>query len=279
MALRLREAFVQARSELRYEPTEKRVRALLGEHTVADSTAAVLVWEPRRILPSYGFPAGDVHAELVPSTAAPPDDGAADAELLHGGHPFALHSTAGQSFDVRAGGETREGAAFRAADPDIEGYVLLDFHAFDPWYEEDEPIVGHPRDPFHRVDVRRGSRHVRIELDGQVLAESSRPYLVFETGLPVRFYLPREDVHGELSPTDKRTYCAYKGEASYPSLNVGGEERSDLMWSYEHPLRPAADLTDAVAFFNEKVDVIVDGRRWEKPTSALAATIVEEAGV
>jgi uncharacterized protein (DUF427 family) len=278
MALRLREAFVRARGELRYEPTEKRVRAMLGDHTVADSTSALLLWEPRRILPSYAFPAGEVDAELVPSAAAPAED-AADIELLHGGHPFELHSTPGEALDVRAGGETRDGAAFRPADPDLAGYVVLDFHAFDPWYEEDEPIVGHPRDPFHRVDVRRGSRHVRIELDGQVLAESSRPYLVFETGLPVRFYLPREDVRGELQPTDKRTFCAYKGEASYPAMDVGGEQRSDLMWSYEHPLRPAADLTDAVAFFNEKVDVIVDGRRWEKPSSALAATIVEEAGV
>ena len=278
MALRLREAFVRAREELRYEPTEKRVRAILGDHTVADSSAAMLVWEPRRVLPSYAVPADDLHAELAPSTAPPPE-GDADAPLLHGGHPFGIHSTPGEVLDVTVGGETREGAAFKPSDPDLAGHVVLDFHAFDQWYEEEDPILAHPRDPFHRVDVLHSSRHVRVELDGELLAESTRPIIVFETGLPPRYYLPREDVRRELQPIEKRTLCAYKGEASYLSLDVGGEQRGDLLWSYEHPLDGATPIAGRVSFFNEKVDITVDGRRREEPQSALAATIVEEAGV
>jgi uncharacterized protein (DUF427 family) len=278
MALRLREAFVRAREELRYEPTEKRVRAMLGERAVADSAAAMLVWEPRRVLPSYAVPAEAVHAELAPSSAPPPD-GDADAPLLHGGHPFGIHSTPGEVLDVRVDGDTREAAAFKPADPDLAGYVVLDFHAFDRWYEEDDPILAHPRDPFHRVDVLHSSRHVRVELDGELLAESTRPIIVFETGLPPRYYVPREDVRRELHPIEKRTYCAYKGEASYLSLDVGGEQRGDLVWSYEHPLDGATPIAGRVSFFNEKVDIVVDGRRREEPQSALAATIVEEAGV
>jgi uncharacterized protein (DUF427 family) len=150
----------------------------------------------------------------------------------------------------------------------LAGYVV---------YEEDEPIVSHPRDPFHRVDILSSTRHVRIELEDELLPESSRTYMVFETGLPVRFYIPPEDVRVELRPNDKRTYCAYKGEASYNSLDVAGSERDDLVWGYVQPLRQAAELAGRVAFFDEKVDVILDGRRRENPRTALSASIVEEA--
>jgi uncharacterized protein (DUF427 family) len=223
-------------------------------------------------------PEAHLHAELAPSSAPPPE-GDPEAPVLHGRHPFGIHTTPGEVLDVSAGGATREGAAFKPSDPDLAGYVVLDFHAFDQWYEEDDPILAHPRDPFHRVDVLHSSRHVRVELDGELLAESKRPIIVFETGLPPRYYLPREDVRRELRPIDKRTLCAYKGEASYLSLEIGGEQRGDLLWSYEHPLDGATPLTGRVAFFNEKVDIVVDGRRHEQPQSAVAASIVEEAGV
>ena len=135
---------------------------------------------------------------------------------------------------------------------------MLDFDAFDQWYEEDEALVGHPRDPYHRVDVRRSSRHVRIERDGQVLAESSAPALVFETNLPTRFYLPHQDVKVPLQPSDLRTHCAYKGEARYWSVD-GVDGGDDLVWEYEAPLPDAAGLQGFVAFYDDRVDVIVDG--------------------
>lgn len=120
---------------------------------------------------------------------------------------------------------------FGPADPDLAGYVLLDFTAFDSWFEE-EPIISHPRDPFTRIDVRRSARHVRIELDGFGLAESRRPSLLFETYLPVRFYLPRDDVGMTLlRPSNTITTCAYKGAASYWSLKLPERTVDDVAWS------------------------------------------------
>jgi uncharacterized protein (DUF427 family) len=276
MATRLRDERARVLGELRYEPTEKRVRAVLGDYSIADSTRTVLVWEPRRVLPNYAFPAEDVVAPLRPADPAEPDPARpADAPILHGGFPFEVHTAAGE--DVAVG--DRERAGFLLRDPDLSGYVVLDFHAFDAWYEEDEPIVGHPREPFHRVDIRRSSRHVRIELDGELLAESNRPHLVFETSLPIRFYIPREDVRVPMRATDKRTICAYKGRASYWELETAGGPRSDLAWTYPAPLPDATVLTGLVAFFDEKVGVTLDGELREPETRAIAKTIVEEADV
>jgi uncharacterized protein (DUF427 family) len=157
--------------------------------------------------------------------------------------------------------------------------VILDHHGFDAWYEEDEPVVGHPRDPFHRVDMRRSSRHVRVELDGEPLAESSRATLLFETSLPTRFYLPREDVLIDLHPSGKRTYCPYKGQASYWSLDVPGRTHQDVAWSYEDPLQDAAPITGLVAFFDERVDVVLDGERRPRPRTAVSQAIMQEAGI
>ena len=261
--------------ELRYERTDKRVRALLGDHTLFDTTRALLVWEPRRVLPSYAVPADDLHAELTPSAAS--HDVPGEDQILHGGFPFGVHSTDGEALDVHAAGQAREDAAFRPADPDLAEHVVIDFHSFDAWYEEEELIEAHPRDPYHRIDIRRGSRHVRVELDGELLADSSRPLVVFETSLPVRFYLPREDVTRRVTHTDNHSRCAYKGEAAFVSLDVDGSEHDGLAWSYVRPLREAAELEGLVAFFNEKVDVFVDGELQEPPRSGVAATIVEES--
>jgi uncharacterized protein (DUF427 family) len=259
--------------QLRYEPIGKRIRAVLGGGTAVDSTRAVLVWEPRRIVPSYAVPADDIRGELVPAAAAPGDTQQAgvqmpalsDRPVLTPADPFAAHTAEGQVVDVRACGQDRPGAGFRLVDPDLAGYIVLDFGAFDAWLEEDEANVAHPRDPFHRIDVLASSRHVRLELDGQVLAESSRPMLLFETMLPVRYYLPREDIRADLSPSDTRTYCAYKGQASYWSATVGGRAVPDIAWTYQQPLHDAAQVRGLTAFFDERVDVIVNGERHERP--------------
>jgi uncharacterized protein (DUF427 family) len=260
--------------ELRYEPIGKRIRAVLGGGTAVDSTRAVLVWEPRRIVPSYAVPEGDIHGELAPAAAAASGDmqeagvqmpALSSRRVLTPADPFAAHTADGQVVDVRAHGQDRPGAGFRLADPDLAGYIVLDFGAFDGWYEEDEPNVAHPRDPFHRIDVLASSRHVRLELDGQLLAESSRPTLLFETMLPVRYYLPREDLRAELSPSSTRTYCAYKGQASYWSATVGDRVIPDIAWTYQQPLHDAAQVRGLTAFFDERIDVVVDGERHERP--------------
>jgi uncharacterized protein (DUF427 family) len=274
----MRDMMARAWGELRYEPTEKRVRAVIGGATIADSTRAILVWEPRRVVPSYAFPAKEVRAELLP--APPATDARIPAHgILHPGIPFGVHSSEGQALSVRASGQTREGAAFRPADQNLSGYLVFDFRAFDAWYEEDEQILAHPREPYHRVDIRKSSRRVRIELEGEVLAESTRPSLLFETGLPVRFYLPPQDFRLELHASTRRTYCPYKGEASYWSFDVRGQRRLDIAWSYQEPLQDASAITGLIAFFDEKVNVILDGQRRERPATAVSAAIVEEAGV
>ena len=266
----MQDLLARARDELRHEPIDRRVRANLGGHTIVDSTRPILVWEPRRVVPSYAVPAEDIRADL---RAAPAHDGDVPG-VLHPGIPFSVHTAAGEPVSIG----DREGAGFRLADHDLAGYVVLDFRAFDEWYEEDERIAGHPRDPYHRVDVRRTARPVRIEVDGELLAETTDARLLFETSLPVRFYLPREDVRAELHPSESRSYCPYKGEASWWSVDVGGRLRKDLGWSYERPLPDGPPIDGLVAFWNERVDVFVDGERRQRPGSVLSKTLVDEFG-
>jgi uncharacterized protein (DUF427 family) len=248
----MQDLLAQARGQLRHEPIEKRVRADLGGRTVADSTRAILVWEPRRVVPSYAVPVEDVHAELTEAPAA-------------SGQPVSI--------------DDRVGAGFRLADADLSGYVVLDFAAFDAWYEEDERIAGHPRDPFHRVDVRRSARPVRIEVGGEVVAETTQARLLFETQLPTRFYIPREDIRSELHPSDRHSHCPYKGDASYWSLDAGGRRREDIAWSYEQPLPDAVAITGLVAFWDERVDVFLDGERRGKADGAIPKALRDEFGV
>jgi uncharacterized protein (DUF427 family) len=270
MSVRLRTALTRELGSLRHEPIDKRIRGVLGGETAIDSTRALLVWEPKRVVPTYAFPAGDVTAEIVPAPAADmpaaeglPEIGVPRLEgriVLDPSVPFDVRETAGERLLIRAGG--REAAAFRPADEDLAGHVIVDFDGFDAWYEEDERNVAHPRDPFHRIDIVHSSRHVRVEHDGELLAESSDPYLLFEPPLPPRYYLPSQDVRADLlTPSDKRTFCAYKGEASYLALANG----EDVAWTYPAPLREAAEVTGRVAFFNELVDIVVDGTALERP--------------
>lgn len=269
MSIRLLDVMHGRLADLRHEETEKWVRASVSGVDVVDSTRALLVWEPRRVVPSYAVPRTDLAATLVPTTAAPD----VDAPILHPGIPFAVHSTPGTSFDLVVGDRTLPGAGFEPAS--LPGYVTVDFGAFDRWREEAEEIVAHPRDPYHHVDVRQSSRHVRISLGGTVLAESTRPVLVFETHLMTRFYLPREDVLAELLPSPTVTACAYKGKATYHS--VAGCD--DVAWSYLDPLPDVSGLAGLVAFYDEKVEVSVDGVPRARPSGPVADAIREEFGL
>jgi uncharacterized protein (DUF427 family) len=267
----MQDLLAQARGELRYEPIERRVRGNIGAEAVVDSTEAILVWEPRRVCPSYAVPAEHIQAKLA---EAPATNGQVDG-VLHPGIPFSVHTAAGEPVSISG----REGAGFRLADEDLSGYVELDFDAFDGWYEENERIAGHPRDPFHRVDVHQSARPVRIELDGDVVAETTRARFVCETELPMRFYLPREDVRVELHTSSARTYCPYKGEASYWSVDAGGRRHQDLGWTYRQPLPDAVALTGLVAFWDEQVDVFVDGEQRARPDGAISEALRDEFGV
>jgi len=210
------------------------------------------VWE-LPYYPTYYIPVDDVRAELV--------------KVGQGEHsPSRGDATA---YTVKVDGAEAEGAALRYEDSPVEelrGLVRLDWNAMDAWFEEDEEVFVHPRDPYKRVDVLPSSRHVRVEVDGVTVAESSSPRLLFETGLPVRYYLPKPHVRWDLlESTDTVTRCPYKGEAVYWSVKVNGTVHKDLAWSYPYPLPESLGVAGLVCFYNEKVDIFVDGVLQERP--------------
>ena len=169
-------------------------------------------------------------------------------------------------FDVIAGAETGARAAFRPDDPDLADHVILEFDAFE-WHEEDEPIVSHPHDPFGRIDVLRSSRHVLVDTcTAGCWPRSLRPMLLFETLLPVRFICSARTIRESLEPSDTATYCAYKGRASYFSVPDG----RDVAWTYHEPLHDAEQVRHRVCFFDEHLDVTVDGERRDRPVTPWA---------
>lgn len=257
MATVMQQVFDRAGRDLRVHRVEKWVRAMVGERTVVDSRRAALVWEPRRVVPSYAVPESDIAGELVAAGEVTVD---VRPGPLTPHAPFTVHSTPGTSLTVRTADGVLPDAAFRADDPDLAGWVVLDWQAFGQWYEEDEPVMAHPHDPFKRIDCLRSGRRVVLSHAGVVLADTRRATLLFETGLPVRYYLPREDVAVELlGPTGTRSVCAYKGVASSWSARVGDEVLDDIAWSYEDPLHDGQPVRGLVAFWTEKLDLTVDG--------------------
>jgi uncharacterized protein (DUF427 family) len=231
----------------------RRIRATVGPHTVLDTIRALYLWE-WPFYPQYYIPAGDIDAALIVE-----EDG---THRLRRGTVTRLGISAG---DVR-----RDRVAHRYLEStvaEIAGTVRFDWDALDAWYEEDEQVFVHPRNPYVRVDALRSTRHVRVELDGAVLAESRAPVLVFETGLPTRWYFDRSAVDfSRLEPSDLRTPCPYKGVTSaYWSVRTDAQLHRDLAWSYDFPTRALAPIAGLVAFYDEQVDVIVDGVRQDRP--------------
>jgi uncharacterized protein (DUF427 family) len=217
--------------ELTYYPTARWIRGTRGGETVIDTRQALLIWPAGNHAPSYAFPREDVSV---------PADGEADLEL-----------------------GTLE-------DPDLAGYVTVAWDALEHWYEEDEEVFVHPRDPFVRVDPLKSSRHVRVERDGQVLAESDAAIVVFETGAPTRYYLPEADVDDSLlADSELETACPYKGVASYRDATAAGRRHPNLFWSYRQPLREARELAGYLAPYSERVDLIVDGELQDRPGGPL----------
>jgi len=245
----------KARGRIRIEPGAKRIRAYLGGEVVVDTTRPMLVWEvPYH--PAYYFPVADVRTDLLE----------ADGGVAH-----SPSRGDGRSFTVRAGSKEALGAALRYEDSPIEelrDLIRLEWDAMDAWFEEDEEVFTHPRDPYTRVDILPSSRHVRVEVDGATIAESASPRLLFETGLPPRYYLPKTHVRLDLlTPTGTVTHCPYKGQARYWSVRVGDSVHEDLAWSYPTPLPESQRIAGLIAFYNEKVDLYVDGVQQERPST------------
>jgi uncharacterized protein (DUF427 family) len=236
-----------ARERVHVEQGAKRVRAYLGGELVVDSIRPLLVWESPHY-PSYYFPAEDVRAELHgrgDETAHSPSRG--EAEVC----------------DVATSHALAAGAALRYVEArvdELQGLIRFEWAALDSWFEEDEEVFTHARDPYTRVDILQSSRHVRVDVEGTTVADSHAPRLLFETGLPVRYYLPKPHVRTELLVhSDKVSHCPYKGQAEYWSVQVGEQLHQDLAWSYRTPLPESTKVAGLVCFWNDRVELHVDG--------------------
>ena len=237
------------------EPVPRRIRAFLAGKKVLDTTRARYVWE-RPHYPQYYVPLDDVRRELLfPERPAHPNKlGTAELHGLHVGEVERSHA-------ARLFTESRLKG--------VSGTVRFDWKALDAWYEEDEQVFVHPRSPYVRVDALRSQRSVRVELDGLVLAESPSPVMVFETGLPTRYYFERTAINFEhLTASETVTECPYKGTTSaYWSARVGKELHRDLAWAYDFPTRQLLPISGLIAFYNERVDLVLDEERLERPES------------
>lgn len=264
MALNLGAHLASLNSQLRFQPVARRLRVSLDGHPVADTTDACLVWEPRRIVPDYAIPEADFVAGLAPVDSAPLPDPV--PPVLPPLQMCEVHLAHGQSYDVEVADRVLERAAYRLDDPDLDGRVLLSWNPFQ-WVEEASPVMGHPHDPFKRIDVLASDRHVVVSYDGQVLADSRRATALFETHLPTRWYFPRDDVRMDLlEESDTRTVCAYKGHSTYLSL-AGRPEAADVAWTYPDPLHDAAQVRDLVCFWSEWTDLEADGVPVPRPVT------------
>lgn len=235
----------------RVEPAPRRVRGFAGDQLAFDTTAARYVWEVP-YYPQYYVPWSDVREDL----------------LVDEDHPQKVQFGQSRTYAVAAAGQSYASAARVFDDGPVAGHVRFEWDAL-TWYEEDEQIHVHPRNPYARVDALRSHRHVVVELDGVVLADTHSPVLLFETGLPTRYYVDRTDVRFEhLEPSDTRSRCPYKGVTSaYWSVSISGVVHPDLAWSYDYPVPAVGGIAGTVAFYNEKVDVSVDGRPLNRPST------------
>lgn len=240
------------------EPSPRWVRVDFNGETIADSTGVLLLRETNH-LPVYYFPPQDVRMDLL----TPTDN-----------HTHCPYKGDASYWTVKVGDRISENAVWSYQDPlpdrsDIGGYLAFYWNRMDHWYEEEEEVFVHPRDPHKRVDTLPSSRHVRIMVGGQTIAESRRPHLLFETNLPTRYYLPIEDVRMDLlESTETVTRCPYKGVASYWSARTDGQLHEDVAWSYPDPIPECPRIKGLIAFFNERVDQIyVDDELQEKPVT------------
>ena len=240
---------------LYFERSPLRVRALLAGETVVDSHRTMLLHESGH-LPVYWFPRTDVRDDLlVPGERTERVAGQGDLRF----HDVAVGDRVARDA-VREIARPEDGAAFLA------GHMTVAWDAMDEWFAEDEQLFGHPRDPYSRIDVLKTTRHVRVTLDGHVLADSRRARMLVETALPPRFYLPPGDVRTQLLvPSPHRTRCAYKGSAAYWHVTVGDRLEEDLVWSYPQPQHDAEPVRDLLCFFDERVDLECDGELVERP--------------
>jgi uncharacterized protein (DUF427 family) len=240
----------------RVEPCPRRIRGFLDGTLAVDTTAARYVWEVP-YYPQYYVPLADVRPGV----------------LRDEGHPQTVQFGPSRTCAVVGPSSESPSAArvFDDGDGVVAGLVRFDWDAL-TWFEEDEPVFGHPRNPYSRVDALRSHRHVVVSLGGDTLADTTSPVMLFETGLPTRFYVDRTDVVWDhLVASDTVTLCPYKGVTSgYWSAHTGGTVVENVAWTYDAPLPAVGAIATLIAFYNEKVDITVDGRPLPRPRTHLA---------
>jgi uncharacterized protein (DUF427 family) len=250
---------------MRTERIDKWVRAYLDGVAIVESRDPLLFWEEDFPVPSYAFAHSDVRTDLLTES--------------HGEPPqkpsfFLPKGPVSQWYDVTVGRRTAPHAAWVRDAPELSDRLVLSWQPglLDRWLEEDEQVAGHPRDPYKRVETLASSRHVVLRLGDLTLADSARPILLLETSLPTRYYLPREDVNLEaLTPSSNRSHCPYKGIADQYWSVTGNPDAVDIAWSYSAPLPAVEKVAGRVAFYNELVDITVDGAPQPRPTSPFSA--------
>ena len=241
------------------EPTPKRIRVEVGGEVIADSRHAFLLHEGG-LQPIYYFPLEDFREEFLE-----PSDR----------HTHCPKKGDASYYTIRAGGEVVEAGAWYYPDPldgtpPIKDLIAFYFDRMGRWLEEGEEIGVHPRDPYHRIDVLATDRHIRVSLDGELLAETERALALFESNLPPRWYMPAEDVVASLEPSDTVTRCPYKGAAAYYSVEADGDGGKDLVWYYDEPFDEVRRIKGLVCFYNERVDIELDGELQDRPESGFS---------
>jgi uncharacterized protein (DUF427 family) len=252
-----------------FEPSPRRVRAVFNGETIADSTAAHLLFETRH-LPIYYFPRADVRFDLLRATDH---------------STYCPYKGTASYWSIAAGDRMSENAVWGYPEPfaevaAVEDYVAFYWNRVDHWYEEDDEVFVHARDPYKRVDVVNSSRPVKVIVGGETVAETTRARFLYETRLPTRYYIPPEDVRMDLLvPSDKVTACPYKGTARYWSVKIGDRVFPDIVWSYPEPIPECPKIKGHLCFFNEHVDdIVLDSKSVPRPVTPWSKDWNEKAG-
>lgn len=244
--------------QIRAEISPKWVRVKFGSEFIADSKRVVTVTETGK-LPVYYFPLADIrHKKLIKSDKRTVDLNKGEAIYWH----------------IKTGDKVIENAAWSFPNPPenssvISGLISFVWNKADSWYEEEEEVFVHARDPYSRIDAIPSARHVQVIVEGEIVADSKRPVILYETGLTPRYYLPKEDIKLDLLiPTQTQTQCPYKGFAKYWSVSINGKEYKDVVWSYNDPLPEVHEIKGLLSFYNEAVDtLLIDGEVWSLNTN------------
>ena len=230
----------------RLEDSRRRVRVVFADVTIADSKHVMHLHEFGR-LPVFYFPVTDVRMDLLEESehhTHSPLKGEASYWTLRVGDRIAEHAAWSYPQHLHEG-------------PQIQDYVAFYWDLMDAWYEEEQQVYAHARDPYKRVDILPSSRHVRVVLGGVTIADTHHPLLLLETGLPIRYYIPEQDIHMEfLNPAETTSRCPYKGMATYWSASIGEKVFKDIVWSYREPLPESTPIAHYLCFYNERVDAI-----------------------